>query len=478
VADENSTIGDRKADALFEYARKAAETGNYDYAIDLFLQALAIVPNTVAQHQELRDIAMKRTASGGKSLGMMDRMKSMKQSKDEKQNLLAVERLLAFHPGNMDYMKSFIQAADKLEFYGPAMWMAGELMRANLDNPKKPEYDKFIFLKDFYKSRGEWKLATQACQGAVALRPDDMDLGTELKHLGAQETMKQGNYQGGGSFKDSIRDMDAQKKLLDADKDVHSLDVLSQAIVDAEAEYNAETTEVGKQGKLSKLVEALCKTEQPEQENRAIELLSETYERTKQFRFRQRLGQIKLAQLSRMERSLRAGYQANPKDEEAKKAYLEFHKEKLQDELTEYQLWSENYPTDTGFKYQVALRLFQLEQYDNAIPILQQARMDPKYKNEATLYLGRAFYEAQFIDEAIDTLKGLIDEYLARGDDRSKAMTYWYARALETRGDLDAALKAYSQVAQWDFNYRDVQHRIKALRDKKKNPPPSTDERK
>ena len=80
MADENSTSGDRKADALFEYARKAAETGNYDYAIDLFLQALAIVPNTVAQHQELRDIAMKRTASGGKSLGMMDRMKSMKQS--------------------------------------------------------------------------------------------------------------------------------------------------------------------------------------------------------------------------------------------------------------------------------------------------------------------------------------------------------------------------------------------------------------
>jgi hypothetical protein len=29
---------------------------------------------------------------------------------------------------------------------------------------------------------------------------------------------------------------------------------------------------------------------------------------------------------------------------------------------------------------------------------------------------------------------------------------------------MPAAIKAYSQVAQWDFNYRDVQGRIRRLR--------------
>jgi hypothetical protein len=43
-------------------------------------------------------------------------------------------------------------------------------------------------------------------------------------------------------------------------------------------------------------------------------------------------------------------------------------------------------------------------------------------------------------------------------------MYYWYARALEEQGDIPASIKAYSQVAQWDFNFRDVQHRIKQLR--------------
>src|SRR3712207_7541808 len=59
----------------------------------------------------------------------------------------------------------------------------------------------------------------------------------------------------------------------------------------------------GEPGKLMKYVEALLKTEQPEDENRAIEVLDEAYQRTKQFRFRHKIGQIKLAQWGRLERS-------------------------------------------------------------------------------------------------------------------------------------------------------------------------------
>jgi len=457
----------KKAEVFFGHGRKLADSGNYEYSIEMFLQGLNLDPESIEAHKALRDTAMKRKVSGGKAMGMMEKMK-LKSSKDEKQNMLVAEKLLAYEPGNMDHMKSLLQAALKAGYFDTVLWMADLLMQANLDNPKKPDFKTFILLKDTYKSLRMWKLATQACQGAATLKPDDMDLMTELKHLGAQETMTAGNYEGGGSFRESIRDMDKQKKLLDSDKDVHSMDVMTRAIVDAEAEYKADPNEAGK---LTKFVDALCKTEDPDQENRAIELLNGAYERTKQFKFRLRIGMIKLAQLSRMERSLRTDVEQNPKDLEKRKAYAEFRKEKLQEELNEYQLWSENYPTEMSYKYQSAIRLFQLEQYDQAIPILQQARMDPKYKNEAALYLGRAFFEAQFIDEAVDTFKGLIDEYLARGDDRSKAMTYWYARALEARGDLDPAQKAYSQVAQWDFNYRDVQLRIKAIREKRRGNP-------
>ena len=45
-------------------------------------------------------------------------------------------------------------------------------------------------------------------------------------------------------------------------------------------------------------------------------------------------------------------------------------------------------------------------------------------------------------------------------------MTYWYGRSLEEKGERPLAAKAYSQVAQWNFNYRDTQVRIKKMREK------------
>ena len=80
------------------------------------------------------------------------------------------------------------------------------------------------------------------------------------------------------------------------------------------------------------------------------------------------------------------------------------------------------------------------------------------------MLLGRSFLNAGYAEEAVDTLRDVIESYAIKGDERSIDMHYWYGRALEGKGDIPTALKAYSQVAQWKFNYRDVQARIKALR--------------
>src|SRR6185436_1179249 len=100
-------------------------------------------------------------------------------------------------------------------------------------------------------------------------------------------------------------------------------------------------------------------------------------------------------------------------------------------------------------------RMFDLGQFSEAIPVFQNARRDPKFRVEATIALGRSFLEAGFSDEAVDTFKGLIDEYQLKGDDKSIEMTYWYGRSLEEKKDIPTAIKAYSSVAQLNFNYRD-----------------------
>jgi tetratricopeptide (TPR) repeat protein len=450
----------KKAQVFFERGQAVANTGNYEYAIEMYLQGLSLDPDAVDAHQSLRDISLKRKASGGKDLGMFEKMRLKRSGKDDKLNMLNCEKLLAYDPGNTDHMVCILQNAHREGYYDTVLWIGPILQRANADT-KSPDFNKFMILKDIYKDLRQYKLATDACQQAVNMRPDDMDLTTELKNLGAQHTMDQGRYGTAGSFRHSIRDADRQARLLEADRDVRTVDSLERAIREAEADWQADPEEPGK---VMKLVEALVRTEQPEHEQRAIELLEQTYERTKQFRFRHAAGRIRLSQLVRRERALRAKVQANLENEELRQEYAAFARERAQQELEEYKLWSEHYPTDMGFKYQIAHRLFLLNQYNDAIPALQQARTDPKFRVDAGILLGRAFLEDDFTDEAVDTLKDVIDEYQIRGDNKSKDMWYWYGRALEKKGDAPAALKCFSQVAQWDFNYRDVQARVKRLR--------------
>lgn len=448
-----------KAKVFFDKAGAIAATGNFDYAIELYMQGLERHPEDVDAHQNLRDVALRRKASGGKAMGMFEKMK-LRSSKDDKVNMLNAEKLLSYDPGNVDHMTALLQASHRAGFYQTVMWIGPILQKANADS-SKPSYDKFIILKDIYKSLFEWKLATDACHHAAAMRPDDMDLQNELKNLGAQQTMQAGGYGAGGSFTSSVKDKDAQQRLMEQDKGVLSEDLLARNIREAEEQLAADPTEPGK---IMKLVEALVKTESLEHENRAIEILEDTYKRTKQFRFRLNVGHIKMRQLSRMERSMRTEVARNPQDEDLKKSYVEFLKEKAEEELAEFQLASEAYPTELGYKYQIALRLFDLGRYDEAIPRFQEAVQEPKTRADATVYLGRAFLEAGFADEAVDTLHTAIEAYPIRGDVKSKEMHYWYGRALEEKGDTAPAIKNYSQVAQWDFNYKDVQTRIKALR--------------
>lgn len=451
----------KKAEAFFKQGRTVAAAGQFDYAIEMYLSGLKLDPEAVSEHQALREISLKRKASGGKDLGLMARMKH-RYGKDDLENMITAERFLAYDPGNTSRMLELMQYALKCGYYDTVMWIGPILLRANADSGK-PDINKYLALKDAYIRLRKWRHATEAAQMALQMRPDDMNLQQEVKNLGAQQTMDAGGYEKGGSFRDSVKDMETQRKLMTEDTDVRTLDVLSRQIQLAREEYEKDPNEPGK---ITKLVDLLTKTEDIEYENQAIQILDQAYRSSNAFRFRFRIGQIKMTQLKRMQRALLDQYRRNPDDAEAKKAYLDFVREKTEEELKEYTLAAEHYPTDITLKYEMAVRLFELGRYDQAIPLLQQAIQDPKIRIEATIALGRAFLEAEFIDEAVDTLKGLTESYQITGDARAKEIWYWYARSLETRGDVQDAIKAYSKVAMWDFNYKDVQHRLKMLRSK------------
>ena len=458
---ETSPEDRKKAEAFFKQGRTVAQAGQYDYAIEMYLQGLAKDPEAVAEHQALREISLKRRVGGGKDLGMMAKMK-FRYGKDDSANMIIAERFLAYDPGNMDRMLELTNYSVAAGCRDTALWIGPMLYRANLESGK-PGIGKFMALRDAYVKIDNWKLATDAAGQALRLKPNDMDLQNDVKNLAAKETMRAGGYEKGGNFRNSVRDAAGQQDLMNQDKDIRTVDALTAQILAAREDLKREPNEPGK---IAKLIDALVKTENSDYENEAIEVLDNAYKRTNQFRFRLRLGQIKLQQLKRMERSLREEVAKHPTDEEARKTYRDFMKDRAMEEYKEFEIAAEAYPTDLSYKYEMARRLIQLERYSDAIPLLQQAVQDAKLRVEGTLELGKAFFAAEFIDEAVDTLKGLSESYTSLSDTKGKDIVYYLGRSFEARNDAADAIKCYSRVAQSDFNYRDVQARLKELRKK------------
>jgi tetratricopeptide (TPR) repeat protein len=453
----------KKAQSFFQRGKTVADTGQYDYAIEMHLQGLNLDPEAKEAHAALREIAMKRKATGGKALGMFDRMKFIRSTKDHKQSMLGAEKVLSYNPGDLAAMIALMKASHKGGYWDTTLWITAIAFRANMESPK-PDHGTYIDIADTYEALDRFKEAADACQLAQRIKPDDMDLSNRIKHLAAKETMKAGGYATSTDFRGSIKNREEQQKLLDAERDVKSMGFVERRVVEAQQQYDADPNEPGK---LQKLVDALVATEQMEYENRAIELLQQWYDKTKQFRFRRTIGQINVKMMNRMLRAKRDEAAANPNNEQLRKEYQQVLREQLEFELNEYGLWAENYPTEMQWPLEQARRMVKLKRYDEAIPLFQRARNDPKLKNQASLGLGAAFFEAGYYDESSDVIGTLIEEYPAKGDDTSKEMHYVRGRALEEMKDYDASLKLYSQLAQWDFGYRDVQQRIKKLRDER-----------
>ncbi len=331
-----------KAKVFFERGKTVAGTGNYEYSISMYISGFELDPDETGAHQELRDISLKRKASGGKAMGFLEAMKTKRPTSDDKTNMLNAEKLLSFDPGNTDHMQSLLQSAYRGGYWDTVLWVGPIFQKANADD-RKPDFSKFIVLRDVYKGLKRWKLAADACQYALKLRPHDMDLSTELKNLGAMDTMESAGYSKGGSFRDQIRDMNKQQMLMTGDKDFADLDAQQAIIHQAEMDVKAEPTDPGK---AMRLVDAYEKTEHSDFESKAIDVLQDWYDKTKQYRYRQRIGTIQMKQLSRMERSKREALIKDRDNEELRKDYTDFRREQLDFELKEFQMAADAYPTE------------------------------------------------------------------------------------------------------------------------------------
>ena len=459
----NDDVGLAKAKPFFGRAEQVAATDNFDYAIDMYMEGLRLAPDALDQgHKKLRLMALIRQGKGGKKPSIVEKLKRSR-GKDELEQMLNAEFLLAKDPNHLPYAETMLKAAVTGGYNKTAEWIADLIFEMNRSSDQ-PSLQTFLLLKDNYAALGRLEKAVTACQWAVNSKRDDGQLADELRNLSAQLTMQRGKYEHKGDFgdfRDSIKNREKQTKLQAQERVVKTKEYLLSAIEDARKKL-AEDPELT--DNILHLASTLADMQQDDCDSQAVELLGSAYERTSNFSFKRLQSQIQIKQLKRKIRQIREALNAEPGNTEVKNQLIELIGELNKAELDHHRLCVQHYPTDARMKYELGLSYMRNRLYDEAIPMLQDARKDPRSRIAAMGKIGVCFYMKDWLSDAIDIFNQAIDAYEIKDDETAKELRYNLGRCYEQQDKTDQALEIYHKLAQLDFGYKDIRGRIDKLR--------------
>jgi len=456
-----------KARKFFEHAKAMHETTNYEYAMKLWLDGLRWDPSSMSALEGFWQSASSFVASGkgGKRPPSAETKKSIGMYKGAPGRY--VQTLLSWGCNPLDPLRALqaTEAAAKLGQPEPTYWLGDRALRvARAD--KKPRKELFVKLMEAFGKVGAYDKAVEAGEDAVRVDPADGKLAAHVRNLSAQATMSRGGYDTTGEeggFRRNVRDFEKQRELDAGERIVKTEDEIDRLVASAEADHQRRPDDLPA---LTELCRRLLERGRPEDEKRAYKLYMSAYESSKQFRFKEWAGDIKLRVARRQLANLREAAKQNPDNEAAQQKFAKARENFLRAEVEEFRARVEAYPTDHGKKFELGRRLFELREFDEAIPLLQEAQQSSKHRVQSRLFLGESFLAIGYHDEAIQTFRQAIDGHHDDSDETGLAVRFGLLKALQAKAEEERSLRVAeeadsvaSEISIKQFNYRDVRER-------------------
>jgi len=471
---ETSEVDKAKARKWFKHAETVAATKNYDYAVELYVNGLAIWPDAVEEGlRKLRVVATARKLAGGKPAGFLEASKRSTGGKDFLKSLANGLFLFGKDPGNLSHMEAILTSAAKAKLDRVVQWIAPVICESLSGEKKQPEKryhelsQSMELGADLGMAMNDYQVAVDILQAGLRVAqiwsqhyPDSSEAQKAYSRASSKQTIVKGRFGSGESFMESVKDAGKQADIRDRDAAVQSIDRTAEMIAKARKEWEANRE---LPAKLINLVDLMIKREEDEPENEAIALLEEEYGAHSNYTMKLKADDIRMRQMKRNVRKIQAKRKAEPDNAEWNKILAKYLLKQARVETEIYKERLEQYPTDMRVRFELATRYFKAQQHDDAIPLFQQAQTDGRHRNEARLYIGRAFIEKNLPSQAVDILRNAIEQLELKTDDTAKELNYWLARALEADGQTADARKTYGQLIQLDYNFRDARQRLEAL---------------
>ncbi|HLP84955.1 MAG TPA: hypothetical protein VK157_11455, partial [Phycisphaerales bacterium] len=400
-----------KASKFFQHAKTVQETGNNEYAMQLWLSGIRLHPNGIpglesffgAATAFLNDPASKK--GPGKDL-----LKSISGSNDVDKYLRALLDW-AMKPSEAFLALKAMESATALGLREAGLWVGERAfalcLREKLDKRRKELLMKVA--QAFVKIEAADR-AVQAAESALKADPTDGELSAWVRDLAATATMSRGGYGNSGKeggFRDNIRDATKQRQLEEGDRIVKTEETVDRLVSNAEDEFIKRPNDLPTMEVLAK---RLLERAKPGDEQRAYDLYMQMYAQFNTFRFRELAGDIRIRQQARKVRDLeRMLERAGEGEKGLVQSMLESEQAALLKlETTEFKARVAEYPTDLGKKFELGKRYYQGGNYDEAIGLFQQSQVDAKMRVMSLTYLGRSFHKINYFDEAVHTYRAAL----------------------------------------------------------------------
>ena len=451
----------QKAQNFTNRGRQALETGRYELAVDMLMEAVAAAPDVLETRKLLRAAQIANFRKNGKTgfgakLGYkMAQMKIMGLVKKGQgaEAMAEAEKLLCQNPLDADNIEAAVKAA---EAAGKADHAAITVEAAYECSNRDPALLERV--ATYYTMAKRYDKARDAYQKLSEMKPGDQRVLQLLKDTEARATMNAGWEQTAGKkggFQNLIANKDQAKKLDQANKAVITGD-------DAESLIKEKLAQIAKEPKNMNFRRALARIYvQNKRFEEAIQCLTDAIEAAGSMdpELDRMLSQTYVSYYDQQIEEYRAaGDEENAVEMENQKNQFVF------DDLAQR---VERYPNDLHLRFELGVQYFTYEYYDEALEHLQLAQKSPKDRLWALYYLAMCFLKKGQTDMAVMQLETARDA-IPTMDDLKKKIVYQLGRCAEDSGDLEKAYQYYKDVYAADVGFEDLGERMLAVSQKLK----------
>lgn len=456
---------------LMQRAEEAMNRRNYGLAIFSLINAVSLQPDNIDARMKLRATQTRAATENGTStlkalLGLIKAKVQTMMGKHE-QAIIACENALTANPTHAGLMRLLADNAEQMGFWEAAAWQRKEIADKHAQEDTT-NLHKLAVVLDKHLGRGDEALK---CYDRIQEINPNIDLDQDIRDLQARMTSDvYAKGVSGGSH--SMLHDEEEAEVLEMRQGRMKTDEQRQQVIAYILEHDAK--------------------ERPDDHRVFIELGDICYDmddwatgyvEAKKFYTKageinstdsvvdDKLGDLEIKKIRVELMAAKNRCQENPDDAEAKAAYQDLARKRLEYEIAEYERRVKDQPLKDVFHYHLGELYFQAKRYDEAISELQQAAKGPKYKITALTMLGRSFHAMGQFEMAVTQFqRARAGEEIF---DKIKESIYFEAVTQEARGDEGSnveawqeALKLFTLIYETEISFRDVKERLPALQKK------------